>query len=342
MLDFSEEMPQAVAYLKRTLPVLRKNGLTPHPINYGLWYVHTSGRQPELSALLEKVADGEEPYDDAVAKRLFETYICLKGGEISQKTIAKFHLLTSQLQENLRKSIDSSSDVDRSIQGSLQSLQSAFDIDDVAATVASVIALLDEVNQKNQQYRQSMQQANDEIGNLRSELDRLQSTADTDELTRLANQAAFYRELRQRIERGGDGLKLCVVVCDIDYFKSINDNFGHLMGDRVLQRIGCLLLEQCRNDTLAARYGGEEFAMIVAGADLGAASVLAERLRIGINQLRIKIRDSDKLLESLTASFGIACYRAGDTAEILFDRADRALYLAKDYGRNITLTERSL
>jgi diguanylate cyclase len=342
MLDFPESMQQAVAYLKATLPQLTKHELPPNPINYGLWYVHATGRRPELSEVLEKVAQGVEPFDETIAKILFETHVCLRGADVTGKAAAKFHLLTTMLQDHLRQSIDGSTRLDKSIQSSRQSLQAAIDINDVVKTVDDVIALLDSFNETNRECRRTMQQADEEIDRLRAELERAQQNANIDELTRLYNRATFYRELKRKIQRSRDTPKLCVVLCDLDHFKAINDRFGHLMGDRVLQRIGALLLEQSREGTLAARYGGEEFALIVDDADLDQATLFAERLRNNIQQMRIKIRNSDTVLERLTASFGVACYRENDTVESLFERADRALYLAKEYGRNIAVTEKSI
>jgi diguanylate cyclase len=342
VLEFPEGMPQATTYLKTTLPQLTKLALAPSPINYGLWYVHASGRRPELSAILDRVAQGQEPYDEAIARVLFETHVCLKGADVAGKAAAKFHLLTTMLQEHLRQSIDGSARMDKSIQSSRQSLQGAIDINDVQKTVSTVVELLDSFSETNRECRRTMEQAEEEIDRLRAELERAQQGANVDELTRLYNRATFYRELKRKIQRSSDMPKLCVVLCDLDHFKTINDRFGHLTGDRVLQRVGALLLEQSREGTLAARYGGEEFALIVSDADLDGATLFAERLRNSIQQTRIKIRNSDTVLERLTASFGVASYRDNDTAESLFERADRALYLAKEYGRNITVTEKSV
>jgi diguanylate cyclase len=339
MLEFPEALPQAVTHLKRIVPALSKLRLPPNPLNYALWYVHVSGRRPELSAVIDKVERGLTSYDDEIAQALFRNHVCLHSAENIEKAAARFHLIATALHEHLQQSIDSSTRIDKNISSSRQTLQAALNSRDVAATVSSVTALLDTFTEANREYRRTMQNADEEINRLRIELERTQQSANIDELTRLYNRAAFYRELNRRIRDRAATQKLCIVLCDLDYFKLINDRFGHLMGDRVLQRIGALLLEKSRDGTLAARYGGEEFALILLDTDLDDATLFAERLRNAILQLRIKIRNSDTVLERLTASFGIARIRDGDTAEALFERADKALYAAKEAGRNTTMLE---
>jgi len=342
MLEFPEALPQAVAYLKDVLPALNQLRLPPNPLHFALWYTHISGRRPELSAVLEKVEKSLVPYDDAIAQILFHDHICLTGGADIEKAAAKFHLIAAALHENLQHSIDSSSHLDQNISSSCQSLQAAINSEDFAIAVSDIIAQLETFNTTNRECRRTMQNASEEISQLKIELERAQKSANIDELTRLYNRTTFYRELNRRIEKRAATQKLCVVLCDLDYFKSINDNFGHLVGDRVLQRIGALLLEKSREGTLAARYGGEEFALILPDTNLAEATLFAERLRSAINKLRVKVRNSDAELNELTASFGIACWRDGDSAETLFERADKALYVAKEAGRNTTMTEVSI
>lgn len=341
MLDFPEDMQEAIAHLKSTLPVLSKLGLPPNPLNYSLWYVHHSGRRPDLSSIINKISDGSEPLEQELLTKLFESHICLRNGDVIAQSSARFHLMATSLQEQLQGSIDGSSQLDKSLRGARQEVQAAVDSSGLVSSVQTIVSTLDTFGVANREFRRTLQDADAEIDRLRLELEQLQHNANIDELTRLYNRATFYREIKRKIEQG-EGKDFCVVLCDLDHFKTINDRFGHLMGDRVLQRIGALLLEKCREGTLAARYGGEEFALIVDAAKLGDAERLAERLRSAIHSLRIKIRNSETVLERLTASFGVACYREGDTAETFFDRADRALYMAKQAGRNVTKTEAAL
>jgi len=120
---------------------------------------------------------------------------------------------------------------------------------------------------------------------------------------------------------------ISVAIIDIDHFKQINDNHGHLFGDKVLCQLAQLLQNQMRNDDLLARWGGEEFVVVLPNTTLADAVELTERLRLYIAMQNIQGME-------LTISLGVAQYRLEDTAHSLLDRADQALYSAKSGGRN--------
>jgi diguanylate cyclase len=118
---------------------------------------------------------------------------------------------------------------------------------------------------------------------------------------------------------------------NIDHFKQFNDRYGHPLGDRVLEHVGQVLRNSIPPQALAARYGGEEFCVVLQECfDLTSAHTFAEQLRLKIQALRIKVRGTVEVLDTVTASLGVAL----DDVESLLTRADDALYLAKRSGRN--------
>jgi diguanylate cyclase (GGDEF)-like protein len=152
----------------------------------------------------------------------------------------------------------------------------------------------------------------------------------TDPLTGLANRRrldAFMQSELLRARRGG--APLAAVMADLDHFKRINDSHGHAFGDEMLRRFASLLRDGVRQGDLAARLGGEEFVVVLPMTDLAGALRCAEQLRCGIAAMR-----PPGLTEPLTASFGVAQHRAGDSIDELLRHADRALYAAKRGGRN--------
>ena len=184
-----------------------------------------------------------------------------------------------------------------------------------------------------EQFLYRLQAAQAEIQNLRNQLERAQLAATLDGLTQVFNRHSFSRLLEQALANDPRGIAL--IIMDIDYFKQFNDQFGHPLGDRVLQHVGQMLRETLPPRAMAARYGGEEFCVVMRDChDLQQAMQHAELLRQKIQALRVKVRSTDKVLDTITASFGVALAAPDDNLESLLTRADDALYQAKRGGRN--------
>ena len=157
----------------------------------------------------------------------------------------------------------------------------------------------------------------------------LAKLASTDPLTGLLNRRAFDRRLGEEIERSlRTSVPMSVVMVDLDRFKEFNDTWGHLCGDRCLERVAVVLQTHSRPYDAASRYGGEEFVLVLPGADATAARHRAETLRTAIAETDIPGADA-----RVTASFGVAQY-GGSSAEDVLRAADEALYEAKDGGRD--------
>ncbi len=151
----------------------------------------------------------------------------------------------------------------------------------------------------------------------------------TDRLTGVANRFRLDEVLAQEVERSSRyKTPLCVMIVDVDRFKLVNDSYGHLVGDSVLQEFAKLIVTCIRTTDTLGRWGGEEFMIITPGIDLAGAVPMAEKLRV-------KIAENDfGSVPGQTASFGVALYREGESSQDLVRRADQALYRAKAYGRN--------
>jgi diguanylate cyclase (GGDEF)-like protein len=172
------------------------------------------------------------------------------------------------------------------------------------------------------------------VSNLEKAHLRIITLVNTDSLTRLANRRFFIEFLEKAMAFAKrHGQALCVIMADLDNFKSINDTYGHQAGDQVLAAFGQVMQASIRQEDLAARFGGEEFILMLPGTPLENATILAERLRESLENLSFA-----PLKTRVTASFGIAQYQPDDTFETLVKRADEALYAAKAAGRNRVMT----
>jgi diguanylate cyclase (GGDEF)-like protein len=162
---------------------------------------------------------------------------------------------------------------------------------------------------------------------------RLNQLANTDAMTGLANRRTFYDHFNRELPRAlRHRVPLSCVMLDIDYFKKINDTYGHPVGDEAIRAIGRLLAKSVRSSDLASRYGGEEFCILLPETSEEQAAQWAERMRARIAELKIPVGDTTL---PLAASFGVA-ERMADTAtaEQLVDLADQALIVAKRSGRD--------
>lgn len=157
--------------------------------------------------------------------------------------------------------------------------------------------------------------------------------ATIDGLTGLYNHRAFQEKIETEIERARRfGSKVSLLMMDIDYFKRLNDTYGHSIGDEVLRRMGCKIVENIRNIDFAARYGGEEFAVVLPETNLEGARITAERIREAIKDYRITHGEN---LISVTVSIGVSTYPDNATSRMdLIEKADAALYEAKRSGRD--------
>ena len=155
----------------------------------------------------------------------------------------------------------------------------------------------------------------------------------TDGLTNLFIKRHFLVTLEKlRAESAAQGQGFCLVLCDIDHFKKVNDNHGHLSGDMILKGVAAVLRKGLRGGDIAFRYGGEEMALLLPNATLESGEQMAERLRAAIQRTTFIGEKGQSV--PITISLGIAQHQPGLTGETLISRADRALYASKQNGRN--------
>jgi diguanylate cyclase (GGDEF)-like protein len=160
----------------------------------------------------------------------------------------------------------------------------------------------------------------------------LVKTSETDPLSGLLNRRGFVDRAKNLLSlQMHPAQQLFLVIADIDYFKSINDGFGHEAGDRVIKAFGALLGEVVADGASIARIGGEEFAVMFSAPNPGAARLVCESIR---NAAELGAADKDRDLPRFTVSFGLACFVAGEPLNELMRRSDLALYRAKQDGRN--------
>jgi diguanylate cyclase (GGDEF)-like protein len=207
----------------------------------------------------------------------------------------------------------------------------------VAVVFVLIIVAFSLVSNEISLVRRKLRQRNAELA---TAMKKMQRMATTDELTGLLNRRHMMVMLsQQKALADRSSIGLCICFFDMDDFKIINDTMGHHIGDIVLIRFASTIKTQLRASDLFARFGGEEFVLLAMGTDLGGAKIAADRVRKVAEAIDFK--DVAPSL-TVTVSGGVAQFRPDDKIETLLTRADKAMYLAKNSGKNCIKTESDL
>jgi diguanylate cyclase len=185
---------------------------------------------------------------------------------------------------------------------------------------------------RNEQMRARIAELESEAKRLHNQLKDEQRLSTLDALTQIPNRLAYETRIDEEMKRWQRFKQpTCIAVWDVDHFKRINDTYGHRAGDRVLRTVAECLAGRVRSTDFIARYGGEEFVGIFTGTTLESAVRVMDELRLAISAIGFHFRGTPI---SVTASSGVTALLPGDSPGAAFDRADKALYQAKQGGRN--------
>lgn len=219
-------------------------------------------------------------------------------------------------------------------------------MDGNAEKVRALVKFLISENAKMQQEQAHLQQqletSQTQIEALRLHLAEAEEVSLKDPLTGIANRRALDINLQQSIlEATSLKRPLCLLMCDLDHFKKLNDTYGHPVGDEILKVFSHILTENVRQGDTVARYGGEEFVIVLTRCDTSTAARIADRMRLDIAARKLALNRNGQIISNITASFGVAQLLSGDTPETLLKRADAKLYEAKKAGRNRIVIDKS-
>ncbi len=270
----------------------------------------------QLSERLQEVdrqlADSDTYYDDSFTASGELNSVVKEGMDDIQNSVRAATDL-NQIKELVQTHIDT---VLRHMETHRETEQQRYD--DAKAEIATVTARLHDVES--------------EADALRTRIHEQRSQAQTDALTGIPNRLAWEEQLEKEIARWKRfSTPLVLVIWDVDHFKKVNDTFGHKAGDKVLRTIARNLAGSIRETDFIARYGGEEFVHLMTGAELENCVAVADKLRSKIEATGFHFREQ---AVTITVSCGLTQFRDGDSSESWFERADRALYKAKQTGRN--------
>ncbi len=331
------------AWAREALLAMQRRQIPPTPENYCVWYHVAADSIPTLTRLVGVLDNQAVPYDDARNWELYERFFgqdrerthLRSIGEQVQDHLAEIGGLLSQIAHGTQAYGDS-------LDGVVTSLDHRDGVGELDQALATLRDDTRAILERTDHWEQRASAHAQEVSRLKEDLDAARQEAETDALTQVGNRKRFDRRLREMVTvtcETGDPLSL--ILLDIDHFKSFNDAYGHQLGDRVLKLVAKRMVEAADVDNEVFRYGGEEFALLIPSTRLGDAVDAGERVRKAVGALRIARKSDSEPLRRITVSVGVSEYDPGEPLARVLERADAALYAAKNSGRNCTSIKRA-
>ena len=325
------------------LAEMREHGIMPTPRNYDLWFTYRTDMNPALTDRVRLVLDEGQALTAAVLDTLYDE--CVSSVEMNVDAISTQSDAIQEAAQTLIDQVASNQAAVATYGDTLsdwaQHLGDQPTLGGLVDAIATITAETTRASERNRLLEQQLSASASRISKLRQSLAAVRQEATTDALTGLANRRAFDVRIKRSMAqvRSEPGTPLSLLLIDVDHFKKFNDTHGHRVGDLVLRLVARLMADNVKGRDTVARYGGEEFAILLAGADLRAACVVARQLGETLNSKRLVTKGSAHPVGHVTVSIGAAQARPGEQAAALVERADAALYEAKRTGRNRVCTE---
>lgn len=339
-MEYNHTKPESAEYLRLALPHMAKHDAPMHPISYAVWYEHVAGMNQALSEAIMALSTADTIFNDADIEALFNQYIADITPETATMISHEFQRIINNLAESTGAAARETEQFDQTLQ------QFKHDSGLTSGEPTNIRALLNgiqSIESATKLLKGKLTESQNEIEALREEVIHARDVALLDSLTSLLNRRGFDQALTACLnELAGPNedhaLQPCLLICDIDHFKQINDTYGHLFGDRVIRAVAQAIKNNVKGRDTAARYGGEEFVILLPDTPLEGALALAEKLRHTVEHGRIKRGHTEngaaETSAQITISIGVARFMPGEPIASFIDRADKALYRAKHGGRN--------
>lgn len=309
---------------------IERHNIEPNPANYALLYRHYVQGEANLAESVTKLIE------TGYAPEMPET---VDGSALSEEDLQAIANNAQEQLVALEQLVNTSHEDARGFGNALEGGAKSLAADKTGVTAISVLMdITRTMISKTRAAEQQLRARREAMINLQASLADARSKADTDALTGLANRRAFEKMFSAATARAASsGRPLSLAICDVDHFKSINDRFGHITGDRVLKLIGDILTDHCGKRGHVFRFGGEEFILLFEELAVEEAYELVDAARRDLAGRSIVKKETNEPLGPITLSAGIGGLPpATDTCGIL-RIADRALYAAKANGRNCSM-----
>ena len=320
------------------------------PENYRIWFEYFVGRKEEIKNRLDELLASDTIFTKELNEKLYEQFfirdLVHESAQKAQMEIETADVLSHKVSEmliNIMKDmlsgVESTSGYGEKLKKYMGHMGQASGLPEVQTLLANLLRDTQETTAQTRQMQKKLETSSEELQALQVELVNTKREARTDNLTRLWNRRFFDETMAETLASCKKGMACSLLMLDIDHFKKFNDEFGHLIGDKLLRHVAKEMKNLCPPAAQVCRYGGEEFAIVLTGANLRAAMEVAEKIRKDVEDVSFTVKGRDI---DVTISIGGSEMRPDDTLKTVIERADAALYLAKRSGRNNTKSEKDI
>lgn len=323
-----------ISVLKSVLPVMSRHATGYHPISYTVWYEYTSG---DNKALKQDVDAELQHWERLTPSQTYAVYAkhLIDPAERAVMTARTGLLgLVSDFKGRVLDAEARTAGFDGQLTRFHEGVAKAKNLEEVRGNITNMVTETKKVVETFGKITTQLEETRKEAQRLSEELKAVREEALIDSLSGLFNRRGFDIELQRLTFKLRKDGKLALIMIDIDLFKNINDTYGHPFGDRVITTVGQFIRNSVGAIGVAARYGGEEFAVLLPDHTLAEAEKLAQGIRERVEQGKVRRRKDDEAVGGVTISAGVAAWQDGDDDGSLVERADQALYAAKNGGRN--------
>jgi diguanylate cyclase len=341
VIGLLNEHERTMAFAEVALGQIKSLRQTAVPRNYEIWYVYATGYNPALNKIINETLARAGKLSETDLEQIYDTYLSqLRASDRIDKVGSRVVSEIDDVMTLINEALTSTSSYGQSLDGATAQLDRASDGASVRAVVESLIKSTRAMQDQNRAMETRLAASKIEINNLQHSLEAIRAESLTDPLTSLGNRKYFDRALLEAVRNARERSEpLSLIMFDIDYFKSFNDNYGHLTGDQVLRLVAMSLKQNIKGQDITARYGGEEFAVVLPNTVLRQALTVADHIRRAVMSKELKKKSTGEILGRVTISAGVSVLASTDDADTLIERADACLYAAKRSGRNRVICE---
>lgn len=338
-MKYTEPVEKSAEYLRLAIMHMARQKAGHHPLSFSVWYEHVSGVNNLLSDELNKLQEKGVLLTDEMTEGLYKKYVSDCDADATQRVHDELEKILANVAVSTREAGERSSQFDHSLVKYSTQLEEKPGVESLQGVIKALLSETRSMRTSLSTLQKELTEKTHEMDALKEQLRLVREETIIDALTGLVNRKVFLErfELARHVPDAHGNL--CLLLADIDHFKNINDNYGHLLGDKVIRQVAQTMSATVKGSDTAARYGGEEFAILLPNTSLTNARKLAEQIRQKVERIRVRRSDNGSTLGVVTISIGVACYRQGDVADALIHRADMALYAAKNNGRNQVMIE---